>query len=509
MKTNQYAEFVDNFLNKSIEILAPITKLEYLLAVVIFLLLWTFLLTIRLKKIANRKGEGFDRVVGLNDRVAKLQIQVGDVKTESKNNFDALHAGIKSLQIEVESLREKLSLAEEQSQPTTEQTENPPQETTKVISLKAESALDRKPEPEISPAAQITSKETEAQVDPDSQAVDVHSQVTAVEESLASRLKKTRLGLFDKIKSIFSLKSNLDEELISELEALLITSDLGINTVRKLMDELKSEVKQGRNLNEEAVRAICKMKLLSILENPENDQVKRSFYPAKALANGPLVVMLVGVNGAGKTTTAAKLAQLWHQEGAKVLLAAADTFRAAAVEQLTEWGRRVDIPVISGVEDCKPATVVFDAIKKGIDEKFDVLIIDTAGRLHTKSNLMQELEGINNVLANQMPGSPHEVILVVDGSTGQNALIQAKEFNSSVKLTGLVVTKLDGTPKGGIVIAIKDEMGIPVRFIGVGEKPQDLKTFEPREFIEAIFDQTEIGQEAKINKVVRKRRETN
>ena len=235
-----------------------------------------------------------------------------------------------------------------------------------------------------------------------------------------------------------------------------------------------------------------KMQVLTILEknSPLNE------IQPEARSDGPLVVMLVGVNGVGKTTTAGKLAQRWKAAGAKVVLAAADTFRAAAVEQLQLWGERTGVPVVSGPEDSKAATVVYDAIERAQAEEADVLLIDTAGRLHTKSNLMQELEGIRNVLQKRIPSAPHEVLLVLDATTGQNALQQANEFNSSVSLSGLVITKLDGTPKGGIVVAIKRELGIPVRYIGVGESAADLRPFSARNFVEALFDLSDIEPDA-------------
>jgi fused signal recognition particle receptor len=196
----------------------------------------------------------------------------------------------------------------------------------------------------------------------------------------------------------------------------------------------------------------------------------------------------------GKTTTTAKLAHMWKAAGARVLLVAADTFRAAAVDQLVEWGKRIDVPVVSGAPNAKPQTVVFEGMNKAKELQMDVVLIDTAGRLHTKTNLMQELEGVSSMVSKHIAGAPHEAILVVDGATGQNALQQAREFNEATKLSGLIVTKLDGTPKGGIVVAIKEELGLPVRYIGVGEGPQDLRPFVARDFVEALFDTSADGQ---------------
>jgi fused signal recognition particle receptor len=306
-----------------------------------------------------------------------------------------------------------------------------------------------------------------------------------VPESLSARMTKTRLGLFDRIKVLFSGKPKLDAAAFDELEAMLVGADLGIKTASGLLEELKTDIQSGHDIDQGRLVAMLKLKILNILE--KGAMMDTAILPRRRDGQ-PLVVMVVGVNGVGKTTTVAKLANIWKLQGAKVMMVAADTFRAAAVEQLNEWGRRIDVPVVSGAPDAKPGTVVFDAMLQARQKNIDIVIVDTAGRLHTKTNLMQELEGVRGVIAKQQTGAPHEVILVVDGSTGQNAISQAKEFNDAVALTGLVVTKLDGTPKGGVVVAIKEEIGVPVRYIGVGESPHDLRPFVAREFVEALFD---------------------
>lgn len=325
-------------------------------------------------------------------------------------------------------------------------------------------------------------------------------------EPLASRLQRTRKGFFERIRSVFTGKPKLDDESVADLEAILIGSDIGIKTVSELLAELKQDVANGTEVNEGGLTAILKLKLLSILQRgtPLAPIVR-----PKRREDGPLVVLVVGVNGAGKTTTVAKLAHQWKDEGSKVLMVAADTFRAAAVEQLHEWGRRLGIEVTSGPPSAKPATVVFDAVNRAKeDPETDVVIIDTAGRLHTKQSLMDELSGIRNAVERHMPGAPHETLLVVDGSTGQNAVTQAREFHEATKLTGLIVTKLDGTSKGGVVVAIKEELGIAVRYIGVGEGKEDLRPFVPRDFVEALFDtsQDAIGSEGGVNAEIRRER---
>ena len=302
-------------------------------------------------------------------------------------------------------------------------------------------------------------------------------------ERLTRGLRKTRESLFGRLSGVFSKKSKLDEEMLEELEGLLISSDLGVSTASALLEDLRMEVKGGKALRQPALVQRLKDQILKILI--ADVPVRSEILPWEGVS--PLVVMVVGVNGSGKTTTVAKLAYRWKEMGLRVLVVAADTFRAAAVEQLTEWTARIGVPVVTGPEGSKPSAIVFNAMQKVRKETFDIMIIDTAGRLHTKSNLMQELEGIRNVIKRHNEKAPHETILVVDGSTGQNGLAQAKEFNAAVPLTGLVVTKLDGTPKGGIVVAIKDEVGVPVRYVGVGESKEDLRPFDAAAFADALL----------------------
>lgn len=333
--------------------------------------------------------------------------------------------------------------------------------------------------------------------------------------ALSDRLEKTRKGFFGKLKELFISKKVLDEATAEELEALLISCDLGVKTVATLMETVRTHIRAKGELEESALLNMLAAEIELILKSDVPDEAK---IIADRRPDGPLVVLVVGVNGVGKTTTVAKLASRWKGEGKRVLMVAADTFRAAAVEQLKSWGEKLDIPVVAGVVEAKPATVVFDGMKRAQEENFDVLIIDTAGRLHNKSNLMQELEGVRNAIVRHQPTAPHETILVVDGATGQNALQQAKEFNDAVTLSGLIVTKLDGSPKGGIVVAIKEALGVPVRYIGVGESQEDLRPFVAADFARALFDSSgmhasgngngneEVSAHAEERK--RKRRET-
>lgn len=300
------------------------------------------------------------------------------------------------------------------------------------------------------------------------------------EEKIAMRLTKTKEGFFSKLKSIFVGKSKITEDVYEELEDLLIQSDIGFNMTKKIMFMLEKEVISQKVTDTEQVYEIVK-KILSDFLVKENTDLK--------ITDSELnVILVVGVNGVGKTTTIGKIAAKYSQKGKKVILAAADTFRAAAVEQLEEWSNRAGAKIIKGKPDADPASVAYEALDVALEENFDILIIDTAGRLHNKANLMRELEKINNTIKKKIGDRYYESILVLDATTGQNGINQAKEFNEVTDLTGFILTKLDGTAKGGIVFAVSEELKKPIKFIGVGEKINDLLEFSPEEFINAIFD---------------------
>ncbi len=295
--------------------------------------------------------------------------------------------------------------------------------------------------------------------------------------SLNDGLAKTRKNLTDKIGKLI-LGEKIDEAFLDELEEALISADVGVETSSLVLRDLRERFKRNELISPQQVRDRLKQILIEIL----------SAQPSTfSLGASPAVVLVVGVNGTGKTTTIGKLASRLRADGKKVLLAAGDTFRAAASEQLSIWGERAGIPVIKHKEGADPSAVVFDAVKAAKARDVDVLIVDTAGRLHTKSNLMEELKKVNRILSRELPGSPHETLLVLDGNTGQNALVQAKMFNEAVGITGIVLTKLDGTSRGGIVFAINKELGIPVKFVGIGEAIEDLKSFDPEEFVNALL----------------------
>lgn len=295
---------------------------------------------------------------------------------------------------------------------------------------------------------------------------------------LVSGLAKTRDNIVSGIDSIFNGFSSIDEDFYEELEEILIMGDLGIHATMKIIEDLKAKVKEN-HIKEPAE---CKQLLIDSIK--EQMSIGDTAYEFE---NRTSVVLVIGVNGVGKTTTVGKLAGKLREEGKKVVLAAADTFRAAAGEQLTEWARRADAYMIGGQEGADPAAIVYDAVQAVKARKADVLLCDTAGRLHNKKNLMEELKKINRIIDREYPEAYRETLVVLDGTTGQNALAQAKEFKEAADITGIVLTKLDGTAKGGIAVAIQAELGIPVKYIGVGEHIEDLQKFDPDEFVNALF----------------------
>lgn len=309
-------------------------------------------------------------------------------------------------------------------------------------------------------------------------------EAAAVKPGFFARLKesltKTRQGFVEKIDNLVHRSKSIDEELFEELEEILVQADIGVNTAMELVEKTRRTVKERRVDDAGELKSILKEHIREMLGNDSA--------PLNLSDEAPTVVMVVGVNGVGKTTTIGKLAHLFKSEGKKVLLGAADTFRAAAIDQLEVWADRVGVELIKHREGADPAAVAFDSLQAAKARKADLLIIDTAGRLHTKSNLMDELKKIGRVLGREMPGAPHEVLLVLDATTGQNAVNQAKLFGEASGVTGVALTKLDGSAKGGVVIAIKQAMDIPVKLIGIGEGLDDLRPFNPGEFIDALFE---------------------
>lgn len=298
--------------------------------------------------------------------------------------------------------------------------------------------------------------------------------------NLRSGLKKTRNSLSEKLRQIMPGRRILDETLLEELEEVLISADLGVSTTMKLTDGLRKEIKKGKHTEIEDIRSLLKARILEMIhESPRKPW---------QLSAKPMVALVIGVNGVGKTTTIGKLAQHWKSQNRRVLICAADTFRAAATEQLEIWAQRAQVPiVIRGSQNRDPASVVFEAVKRAQEESFDVLIVDTAGRLHNNPGLMNELAKMRRVIQKQIPDAPHHVALILDAVTGQNGLQQAQQFVSHVGATDLIITKLDGTAKGGVAVAIAHEMQLPIQFLGVGEKIDDLVPFDPEAFVEAML----------------------
>jgi len=299
-------------------------------------------------------------------------------------------------------------------------------------------------------------------------------------EYLKQRLSKTRDKISSSLSTVLSLGRKIDDELLDELEETLISDDLGVETTERLITELREAYRSRKISKSEDIVPFLKEHMKSYWP-PEDRQLRTA-------PSGPTVILVAGVNGTGKTTSIAKLGYIFHRNGKKVILGACDTFRAAAVEQLTIWADRIGVQIVKHQSGSDPAAVAYDACEAATARGADILVLDTAGRLHTKKDLMLQLTKIRDVVAKKIPGAPHEVLLVLDATTGQNAISQAQLFTEAINVTGIVLAKLDGTARGGIVIAIKEKLDIPVKFVGLGEKPEDIAEFDPANFVEALFE---------------------
>ena len=426
----------------------------------------------------------FDRLFG-----KKEEPKIEDVVKEALENLD--------LSEEVE---ETKTAVEETSQEETETDkveetlarEELPQVTTdEVIEPElVEETNQEEPELEADELEQI--QETEEAPEEENQeteeklASEVVEELPQVEETVQEKydrsLKKTRTGFGARLNAFFANFRSVDEEFFEELEELLIMSDVGVQVASNLTEELRYEAKLENAKKPEALRRVIIEKLVELYEKDGNYDEQIHFQ------DGLTVMLFVGVNGVGKTTSIGKLAHRYKQAGKKVMLVAADTFRAGAVAQLAEWGRRVDVPVVTGPEKADPASVVFDGMERAVAEGIDILMIDTAGRLQNKDNLMAELEKIGRIIKRVVPEAPHETFLALDASTGQNSLVQAKEFSKITPLTGIVLTKIDGTARGGVVLAIREELNIPVKLIGFGEKIDDIGEFNSENFMKGLLE---------------------
>ena len=303
-------------------------------------------------------------------------------------------------------------------------------------------------------------------------------------ETLDKGLEKSKTTFFSKLGKAVAGKSKVDDDVLDNLEEVLVTSDVGIKTTVKIIDRIEARVAKDKYLGTSELDVILREEIAGLLSETNSGEAKEFEVPAN---KKPYVLMVVGVNGAGKTTTIGKLAHQFKKQGLNVVLGAADTFRAAAIDQLQVWADRVDVPIVKQDMGSDPASVAFDTLKSGVSQNADVIIIDTAGRLHNKVNLMNELTKVKKVMQKVIPDAPHDVLLVLDGSTGQNAFEQAKQFTAATDVTSLAITKLDGTAKGGVVIGISDQFQIPVKYIGVGEGIEDLQVFNKFEFVDSFF----------------------
>ena len=304
-------------------------------------------------------------------------------------------------------------------------------------------------------------------------------------DKLDKGLTKTKESVFSKLSRAVAGKSKVDEEVLDNLEEILVTSDVGVDTTLKIIERIENRVSKDKYLGTSELNKILKEEIAELLQENNRDDITEFTVPED---KHPYVILVVGVNGVGKTTTIGKLAHQFKQSGKSVLLGAADTFRAAAVDQLVIWAGRVGVPIINQGMNADPASVAFDTLKSAQSQGADVVIIDTAGRLHNKVNLMNELSKIKRVMQKVIPDAPHEILLILDASTGQNAIEQARQFTAATEVNALALTKLDGTAKGGVVIGISDQFKVPVKYIGIGEKMEDLQVFNRKEFVDSLFD---------------------
>ena len=416
----------------------------------------------------------FDRLFG-----KKEEPKIEEVVKEALENLDLSEdTEAEEFSQEVAEVAEESLLEEEDNQETVEESQN--SESTVEVSQK---------EVEECPNSEEVSDEENTElletVEENSSEV-LEAETPQVEETVQEKydrsLKKTRTGFGARLNAFFANFRSVDEEFFEELEELLIMSDVGVQVASNLTEELRYEAKLENAKKPDALRRVIIEKLVELYEKDGNYDESIHFQ------DGLTVMLFVGVNGVGKTTSIGKLAHRYKQAGKKVMLVAADTFRAGAVAQLAEWGRRVDVPVVTGPEKADPASVVFDGMERAVAESIDILMIDTAGRLQNKDNLMAELEKIGRIIKRVVPEAPHETFLALDASTGQNALVQAKEFSKITPLTGIVLTKIDGTARGGVVLAIREELNIPVKLIGFGEKIDDIGEFNSENFMKGLLE---------------------
>ena len=429
----------------------------------------------------------FDRLFG-----KKEEPKIEDIVKEALENID-LSEEVEENQTAIEETSQEETTREKEEE-TLAQEELPQVSTEEVIEPEAvEETAQEEVELEVDETEQsqefeeFFEEESQESLESDEEpAFEVEEEYPQVEETVQEKydrsLKKTRTGFGARLNAFFANFRSVDEDFFEELEELLIMSDVGVQVASNLTEELRYEAKLENAKKPDALRRVIIEKLVELYEKDGNYDEQIHFQ------DGLTVMLFVGVNGVGKTTSIGKLAHRYKQAGKKVMLVAADTFRAGAVAQLVEWGRRVDVPVVTGPEKADPASVVFDGMERAVAEGIDILMIDTAGRLQNKDNLMAELEKIGRIIKRVVPEAPHETFLALDASTGQNALVQAKEFSKITPLTGIVLTKIDGTARGGVVLAIREELNIPVKLIGFGEKIDDIGEFNSENFMKGLLE---------------------
>lgn len=430
--------------------------------------------------------------MGLFDRIKKSLFGKKDEDEEEKKEEQPKQEEEEKQEQGSEESAEETAATEESEAETTSEVENEPTSETEVEpepqATEVENSEESEPVEE-KPAEEKT-HEAESETEEEQPAEQENDEEKSSDEEDAQEklyekgLEKTNKGFGARLNAFFARFRSVDEEFFDDLEDLLIESDVGFETAEQLTDELREEAKLQNAKSRDDLKQVIVEKLVDLYDQGGQGKDEKLTYDPDAKPN---VYLFVGVNGAGKTTTIGKLAKRFKDEGKSVILAAADTFRAGAVEQLEEWGKRVGVPVVTGKAKADPASVVYDATERAIKEQADYLLVDTAGRLQNKKNLMAELEKIQRTIKKLLPEQPAETLLVLDGSTGQNALLQAKDFDKTTKLTGLVLTKLDGSSKGGVVLAIRNEMKLPVKLVGLGEKAEDLADFDAANYAIGLF----------------------
>lgn len=419
--------------------------------------------------------------MGLFDRIKKSLFGQKDEEKPEEVKADQEEA----VEAENESVEESTETTENSEEAVAEKAEaeaTVEEESTEETEATKEAVEEEKPETTETAEEAVEEEKTEAEEETTEPAEESTEEKTT--ELYEKGLEKSNKGFGARLNAFLAKFRTVDEDFFDDLEELLIESDVGYETSEELTDQLREEAKLQKAKSRDDLKRVIVQKLVEVYdENADSENEKLAYDPNAK----PNVYLFVGVNGAGKTTTVGKLAKRFHDQGKKVLLVAADTFRAGAVEQLVEWGKRTGVPVVTGPDKADPAAVVYDGLERAIAEEADYLLVDTAGRLQNKVNLMNELEKIQRTIKKRLPDQPAETLLVLDGSTGQNALLQAKDFNKTTKLSGLVLTKLDGSSKGGVVLSIRHEMKLPVKLVGLGEKAEDLADFDAANYAVGLF----------------------